>query len=207
MVGEALEKAMNLFWLKGYESASLQDLLEAMGIGRQSLYDTFGDKRSLFLAALDRYFDGFDELANQVEDPNASLENLHRLFVAKAGSLASPAPRKGCLIVNSALSAASTDEEISTRISAFIRRGEEALRVALAQALERGELEPNADPEVLARHLTCVLQGLAVLAKGGYSQGDLRQAASTAFRLAAMGGSPSELGSGLDPALSFRAEA
>src|SRR6478672_1527424 len=96
---EVLEKAMEVFWARGYEAASIQDLVEHMGINRQSLYDTFGDKHTLYLQALDRYLEVEGrKIAELLEQPGSVKRNVRRLFETAIDR--SLADRRGCFMNN-----------------------------------------------------------------------------------------------------------
>ena len=109
-----LDRAMELFWSQGYEATSLQALLEHMQIGRQSLYDTFGDKRQLFLEALDRYGKvHIDKMLDRLNETNASLESIREYFADFVRFYSSPRTRRGCLVANSTLELVPHDEEVA----------------------------------------------------------------------------------------------
>jgi TetR/AcrR family transcriptional repressor of nem operon len=162
----ALDAATELFWRKGYEAASMRELLDAMGIGRGSFYDTFGDKHTLFLSALDR----FQEVRTSwVEDVlrGEGLDGVEEVFRRSLDGLFQFQPRRGCLLANSAVELAPHDPEVAARISDYIRRTEDAFQGALERARDRGEIRPDSDPRALARFLVNTLHGLRVLARVG----------------------------------------
>jgi TetR/AcrR family transcriptional regulator, transcriptional repressor for nem operon len=162
----ALDAAMELFWRKGYEAASMRELLDAMGIGRGSFYDTFGDKHDLFLSALDR----FQEVRTSwVEEVllGEGLDGIEEVFRRSLDGLFQFQPRRGCLLANSAVELAPHDPDVAARISSYIRRTEESFQGALERARDRGEIRPEGDPRALARFLVNTLHGLRVLARAG----------------------------------------
>jgi TetR/AcrR family transcriptional regulator, transcriptional repressor for nem operon len=162
----ALDAAMELFWRMGYEAASMRELLDAMGIGRGSFYDTFGDKHALFLSALDR----FQEVRTSwVEEVllGEGLDGIVEVFRRSLDGLFQFQPRRGCLLANSAVELAPHDPDVAARISSYIRRTEEAFQGALERARDRGEIRSEADPRALARFLVNTLHGLRVLARAG----------------------------------------
>src|ERR1700751_3917334 len=113
---EALDRATATFWTQGYEATSIDDLVEATGIGRGSLYGTFGDKRQLFLAALDRYWDTvgmemFAELSSS--DP---LHAVERMFDALIRRASDPKFPRGCLITNTSVECPTCGDEIARKI-------------------------------------------------------------------------------------------
>jgi TetR/AcrR family transcriptional repressor of nem operon len=161
----ALERAMDVFWEKGYEAASLTDLVTAMGIGRQSLYDTFGDKHSLYLAALDRYgaLVGARMLA-PLDEPGPLKPALRRVFDWLIAEALCHGDR-GCFAVNATVERASCDADVAGRAVANVAGGEEKLRRALEWAQTTGEIGARHDPRALARYLFNAMQGLRVTAK------------------------------------------
>ena len=162
----ALDAAMELFWRKGYEAASMRELLDAMGIGRGSFYDTFGDKHTLFLSALDRFQKG---RTSWVEEAlrGEGLGGIEEVFRRSLDGLFQFQPRRGCLLANSAVELAPHDPDVAARISSYIRRTEDAFQGALERARDRGEMHSDSDPRALARFLVNTLHGLRVLARAG----------------------------------------
>lgn len=163
---EALDAAMELFWRKGYEAASMRELLDAMGIGRGSFYDTFGDKHALFLAALDRFQEVRTTWVEEVLR-DAGLEGVREVFRRTIEGLVEFEPRRGCLLANSAVELAPHDPEVADRISGYVLRTEDAFERALARAREDGEMPDESDPKALARFLVNTLHGMRVLARAG----------------------------------------
>ena len=173
-----LKRAMDLFWRQGYEATSLQDLEQAMGMGRQSIYNAFGDKHRLFLTALDRYYHKlFSGLMSALERRDASLSEVRDFFRNTVNIYAAQKERRACLLVNATMELALRDASVAERIRVHQGRVESAFRHALRNAREKGELARRVDPDVAARSLTCTTLGLAVLAKGGASKQTLRDAA------------------------------
>lgn len=164
----ALHGAMELFWRKGYEATSMRDLLEGMGIGRGSFYDTFGDKHSLFLAALDRFETTRTAwILEALEGPEPPLESIRHVFERTVDGLVGFEPRRGCLLANSAVELAPHDPEVADRISRYVRRTEDAFENALVRARSAGEISKERDPRALARFLVNNLHGLRVMARAG----------------------------------------
>jgi len=161
----ALDRAMHLFWRQGYEATSIQDLVEHMGIGRGSLYDTFGDKHALYLAALDRYCATVGAGFLAPLDAPIPVRAALRLVFDGAVATALAEGRHGCLLANGALELASRDTDTRCRVEASLRGAEDAIGRALARAQATGELAAGRDPRALARYLVNALQGLRVTAK------------------------------------------
>jgi TetR/AcrR family transcriptional repressor of nem operon len=164
----ALQNAMELFWRKGYEATSMRDLLNGMGIGRGSFYDTFGDKHSLFLAALDRFEKSRTTwILEALEGPGPPLESIRYVFERTVDGLVRFEPRRGCLLANTAVELAPHDPEVADKISDHVRRTEEAFANALERARAAGVLKADEDPRALARFLVTNLHGLRVMARAG----------------------------------------
>ncbi len=161
----ALDRAMHLFWSQGYEATSIQDLVEHMGIGRGSLYDTFEDKHALFLAALDRYRATVSaRLFAPLEEPIPVRAALRRVF-DRVVEEAQAEGHHGCLMANATLELASRDRTVQCRAAANLEGFEEKMGRVLARAQREGEIGAHHDPRALARYLFNALQGLRVTAK------------------------------------------
>lgn len=172
---QVLDVAMTLFWEKGYEATSVQELVDHMGINRFSLYDTFGSKHELFLASLDRYFDRVVlERLVELETSEEGIPAIRRFFDRWIDLFASPTGWRGCLVTNSAVELAPHDEETATRVSGTLGRMERALHSALVRAREQGDPETDQDLGDLARVLTGAVQGMAVLAKASLDRRGLQ---------------------------------
>ncbi|HEV2148907.1 MAG TPA: TetR/AcrR family transcriptional regulator [Longimicrobiaceae bacterium] len=181
---EVLDRALEAFWTHGYEATSMQDLVEAMGIHRGSLYDTFGDKHALFLAALDRYERVWvSRVVERLEEEGALREVLRRIFDEVVQEAASCSPRRGCLTTNSAVELAPRDPRVAARVAAAFGRVEEAFCTALTRAREHGEFGGDLDPRAVARFLTSSIQGLRVLARSGAERGTLRDVVDVTLRV------------------------
>ncbi|MEE8061576.1 MAG: TetR/AcrR family transcriptional regulator [Gemmatimonadales bacterium] len=181
----ALEKAMELFWLQGYQATTLPDLVERMGIGRQSLYDTFGDKRQLFLRALDRYSDVLiTGVLGALEGPDAGLDAILRFLDTVVAYQTGKPVRTACLMVNSTMEMALSDPEVASRSAAYRRRMVNAFRHALTNAETAGDITPALPVDSLAQHLTATVFGMIVAAKAGSDTEALRQMAQGALLVA-----------------------
>ncbi|APR82975.1 Transcriptional regulator, TetR family protein [Minicystis rosea] len=161
---EALDRAMHVFWRKGYEATSLGDLLEAMGIARQSLYDTFGDKHALFLEALARYEQGRAGKLHGCLETAPSVRRAFREIFEAILDESDKEKSRGCLGVTAAVELAPHDPEIARRIAARQRALEDLFFRALERAREEGEIARAKDARALARFLLAALQGLRVSA-------------------------------------------
>jgi AcrR family transcriptional regulator len=179
---KALDVALHVFWSRGYEGASINDLTEAMGITKPSLYAAFGNKEELFRKALDRYVDGpggYVQLA--LAKPTAREVVEHMLYEA-ADAVTDPNNPPGCLAVQGALSCGEAAESIKQELMARRAQGEKDLRERFARAIAEGDLPDDADAADLARYLSAVLQGMAVQAAGGATRAQLRKIAEITLR-------------------------
>ncbi|MEM6431351.1 MAG: TetR/AcrR family transcriptional regulator [Deinococcota bacterium] len=161
---EALEKAMQLFWEKGFEATSIQDLVDAIGINRQSLYNTFGDKKQLFLQSLDLYRTrGLEGILQQLAEDKPVQQKIADVFRFIID--ASIYDSRGCLIANSTLELANHDDDVATIVCDNLENYEAAFKQVLLEAQQRGELSSDKNPDALARYLFSSLQGIRVTAK------------------------------------------
>lgn len=161
-----LDKAMDLFWQNGYNATSAQVLVDGLGISRSSLYDTFGDKHSLFLKALKQYkkerIDPFIEEANVTEDVEAYIRGLFEAVKAEA---LSENRSKGCLIVNSAVELAPVDTSVAAIANGIMHDMESALCNAIRRGQENGIFTTKRSARSLARFVFNSLNGLRVTVK------------------------------------------
>lgn len=162
---EVLDKAMVLFWEKGFEATSVQDLVDHMGINRFSLYSTFGDKHTLFLKALDRYRDQVVRASLSCLESDSGLPAIERFFDSLVQFLRAQQPVRGCMMVNAAVELAPRDAKVSTRVRCHREMVEEALLRQVIIARQRGQIGAERDPGELAAFLASCALGLGVLAK------------------------------------------
>ncbi len=181
-----LDQAVELFRERGYEGTSLADLEMHLGLGRQSIYNTFGDKQTLFLKALDRYRRAVAKGAlAQLNAPDAGLAEIRAFFESSVKSLTAPGPRHACLVANTILERGSQDPDALLRCNQARAGLERVFRRALARAKARGELAEGVDVEATATLLVVQNYGLNVLAKTGATAAELRGAVEAL--LAALG--------------------
>jgi len=161
-----LDRAMQVFWSRGYEATSIRHLVDRMRIQRGSLYDTFGDKRALFFAAIDRYDRVVTaKLLAALDEPASGKDAIRRFFRFKVELALEPRRPRGCLVTNSAAELASRDRGAATRVGAVLAKIEAAFHRAVVRAQKAGEVDRARDPRALARFLTSSAQGLSVMAK------------------------------------------
>ena len=161
----ALEQAMKVFWAYGYEATSLSELLKQMGIGKKSLYDTFGNKQSLFLKALEHYaHTTFADMRDRLSAEGSPLTNLKHLL-RDWQVLHSQRGSCGCMLGTNIADFNTDDEAIAKVMRYYLQQVEDLFTKTLASAQDLGELSPEANPRNLARLLLCMTQGAALLGR------------------------------------------
>ncbi|MFW2386862.1 MAG: TetR/AcrR family transcriptional regulator [Polyangiales bacterium] len=169
-----LERAMEYFWERGYEAASMRELLDAMEIGRQSLYDTFGDKHSLFLASLEHYYQlGLGSIIAELGSPDGGLSAIEAYFDRLSRQM-SKRPHRSCLLINSAVEVAPHDPEVAVIVNRFVKRLRKAFAAALKVAVEKGEARVE-DVDATAWNLTNSAMGFGPMSKARISYKDLKR--------------------------------
>jgi TetR/AcrR family transcriptional repressor of nem operon len=162
---DALEKALDIFWQRGYQSVGLTELLEGMGIARQSLYDTFGNKRQLFIRAIEHYRDtrlaGALAMLEREGSPTKNVKDVVKFFE----QLALDKRARGCLVANSLVELGPHDREIRELLARTLGLLENGIAKALRKAKRLRELPAGRSPRALARALTNSLVGMAVTGK------------------------------------------
>ena len=186
-VGQAVDRAMKLFWRKGYEGTSLTDLTEALGITRPSLYAAFGNKEGLFRAALDRYVEGpSGYIADALKAPTARA--MAEQILRGAVKLNTNARHPGCLMVHGALACGGEAEAVRRDLGSRRLAGEQIIVEHLKKAKASGDLPPDCNPRDLARYLRSVVYGIAVQAAGGATERDLQKVVDLAMHAWPAGG-------------------
>lgn len=167
-----LRKAMELFWEQGYEKTSMQDLVDHMGIHRRSIYDTFGDKRSLFLASLNHYEEFITSEMERIISNTPSIKQAIRdVFILVLNSVEQYP--KGCLSVNTAIELSLLDEEIGRIVTQMFNRTEDSFNILLKRGQITGEISKEIDSDNISRFLHNNLVGIRVLIKTNYSKKEL----------------------------------
>jgi TetR/AcrR family transcriptional repressor of nem operon len=158
---QILDKATNLFWQQGYNATPPQDILDTTGLSRSSLYDTYGDKHSLFLQCLQRYRETETEvLIGYLDGSDDSAAAIRKVFHSAWGHTVKQRQQKGCLMVNSLNELAAHDPEVA----AIIRENRRAMEDAFYRAIRRGQQQDliirSHQPRAFARYLVNSLWGL-----------------------------------------------
>ncbi|MFB9686042.1 TetR/AcrR family transcriptional regulator [Amycolatopsis plumensis] len=179
---EALERALLVFWERGYEGASLAELTEAMGISTTSMYATFGNKEELFGKALQRYTEGASAyVARALEEPTA-LEVATAILAGTIRTTTRPVGPRGCLGVQGALATGDSARGARDLLIGWRDDGYTALRERFERAVDDGDLPSEADPALLARYVTALGYGIAVQAASGVPCDELQEMADAALR-------------------------
>jgi AcrR family transcriptional regulator len=180
-MNKALDAAMEVFWRKGYEGASMVDLTTAMGISSPSLYAAFGSKKGLFHAVLDHYDqDRAGFLSDVLAQPTAR-ESAARFLFGVADRATDPDEPPGCLLVQSGLSCGDEASDIPKELATHRNATELTLRERFECAKTAGDLPRDANPAALARYLMTVANGICIQASSGVVRKDLRQIAEMAL--------------------------
>jgi AcrR family transcriptional regulator len=178
----ALQKAMLMFWRHGYEGTSLAELTAGMGVTPPSIYAAFGDKKHLFLEAVDRYLEGPVPSERIVRDAATARDAAWRLMTTAAAGFAREDAPPGCLVATATASCSTASADIEADLK-DVRRGVGArLRERIEDAIATGELKPETDAEALAGLVMAVVQGMSSLARDGATQAKLTAVAEVAMR-------------------------
>lgn len=177
----ALQAAMEVFWRKGYEATSMEDLVDHLGVGRASIYATFGNKQELYRKALQRYGES-DPVVQRLSQPGSAIAAIRALLHDRVEEILADPDRKGCFVINTAAECLPGDERLTRQVESAWSAVEIALTSALYRAQAQGELSADKRPRELGRFLVTVLEGLYVLAKAPDPQ-RLRDAARLALSI------------------------
>jgi len=178
----ALDAAMRLFWSRGYEATSIGDLSVAMGVNPPSLYAAFGDKKRLFIEAVDRYQARHGDFAvAAIGQAESARDAVEALLLAAARSLSDPECPRGCMVVLSAMNCAKDAEDIAAELRGRRRTSEQFVRCRIIRGAEAGELD-RADAKPLASFYAAVFQGMSIKARDGAPRAELEAIARQAMR-------------------------
>jgi AcrR family transcriptional regulator len=181
-VEKALDRALMVFWRKGFEGTSLSDLTQAMGINRPSLYAAFGNKEALFRKVLDRYAEGSAAYVREALNEPTARAVAERLLGGTIDLLTDPRNPPGCLAVQGALACGEGADSMRQELASRRAATETAIRQRFEQARTAGDLPADSAPADLARYIATVIQGMAVQAVGGAGRDKLRRVVKMALR-------------------------
>lgn len=182
--GEVLDRAMALFWRKGYTGTGISDLEEATGLGRQSLYGAFGDKRELFEKVVERYAATVlrPHLRDVLEAPGSPRANLERLLEQWQEVVTAP-DFNGCLVGNCVAEMSARDPEIADVLAPQLEQMEAWVRRALQRARDAGEVSAKLDPKGVARAILAMSQGVSIVGRVHTDKSFVRAVVQNALRL------------------------
>lgn len=180
---QVLDRAIELFWARGYEATSVGDLIDHLKIGRQSLYDTFGDKRALYLAALDRYRQKYGDLIPDLLEGTGDIRKVFSRVFAKLIDVAVERPSKACMLVSAAAERCPSDREVAVRFCTNTSALERTFTERLARAQRERELAKHHDPAALAAYFVNAIRGLQIAGRGGMEPAALRRIADTTLAI------------------------
>jgi AcrR family transcriptional regulator len=179
---KALERALEVFWARGYEGATLPELTAAMGINRPSLYAAFGNKEQLFRKTLDHYLSGPQSFVTEALTKPTARSVVEALFGGFVRTQRDSGKLRGCMIVSAALACGETTEPVRQELAALREAAVTAIRGRFERAVRDGDLPRGSDCATLARYVITVLNGLAVQAVSGATEAELRKVAKLAMQ-------------------------
>lgn len=183
---QVLAKAMHVFWEKGYESASLADLIESTGINKGSLYNAFGGKRQLFFKALLKYDrDNRKALIAELEALDNPREAIAELLEKLVAETIADDDRKGCFLINTASEIAAHEGDVVEIVTRGLKEMEAFFRRSLEVGQARGDFSKDLDPEATAKALLGVVVAIRILGRGVFAEPALRTLAEEGKRLVA----------------------
>ncbi len=182
-VDVALQKALEVFWRKGYEGTSLPDLTQAMGINKPSLYAAFGNKEQLFLKAIELYEQRPCGFFMPALAQATAYKVAEFMLLGAAAASANPDAPRGCVVVQGAIACSDSGNAVKEALIAKRQAGTLQLVERFERAKIEGDLPVDADPKALATYLSTVLQGMAIQATSGADVATLEQIAHTALQV------------------------
>lgn len=176
----ALEKAMEVFWEKGFEAASLQDLIDAMDLSKSSFYQAFGSKHDLYATALNHYVDLMSaNMSRSLDNSDSGLEFIENTFMEIAETAPLKASQRGCFLMNTATEFAQKNEEISLLTNNGLKKFESVFARAIKKSQVAGEISLSKNAETLADYLICNMSGIKSMVKAGIKPATLRPIVNT----------------------------
>jgi len=179
----ALKNALDVFWVKGFEATSMQDLVSAMGVNRASMYQTYGNKGELFIAALDHYIDAslvmIKEALEVSGSPIGNIDSLlkHLLMHSAENNMS------GCLMGNTAVELGPHNPLAAEKVRSFWMKLEELFNNTLERAIEQNELRQDTDTNKLATFINSTFQGLLIKTKVNVDKNNIVSDIDTLFSL------------------------
>lgn len=163
---EVLTKAMELFWSRGYNATSMEDLVGGLGISRSSLYDTYTDKHSLFIKALEQYQQmGMMKIREIVSSPGTAKETVRKLIEQATMGSTDARKRTGCFMVNAEVEVAQHDKKVNSLVCSHDKQLEEIFYEVIQKGKKSGEIKNRQDSRILAKFFSNTIKGMLVTAK------------------------------------------
>jgi TetR/AcrR family transcriptional regulator, transcriptional repressor for nem operon len=181
---EVIALALDVFWRKGLNDATMQDLAAATGVQRGSLYNAYGDKEAIFLRAFDQYASDFLQSVENLVAEGDVATRLNKFLDSAIVNMTGGSPPRGCLTTRTALNAGISSEAVRKRVQHLLGRLEQVVSKAITSAADG---KPSTEANRLARVVVTFTRGLAVMERAGYSRKQLKESAST-FVEALVGG-------------------
>ncbi|NJN48104.1 MAG: TetR/AcrR family transcriptional regulator [Candidatus Competibacteraceae bacterium] len=179
----ALEKAMQVFWEKGFEPASIADLLEGTGLNRGSLYNAFGGKRQLFVKALLKYDRDRQAMLAKLEALDNPKKAIAAFFDTIVARTVADQDHKGCFLFNTALEITTHDETVNDIVSKGVREIEAFFRRSIEVGQARGDIPKELNPEATAKALLALIVAIRVLGRGVFAEVALQKIADEGKRM------------------------
>ncbi|MGI9452446.1 MAG: TetR/AcrR family transcriptional regulator [Geminicoccaceae bacterium] len=181
---EALQKAVQMFWEKGYNATSVDEVVRRTGVAKYGIYGTFGTKHELFMKVLEQYAgDRHKDIQRPLRQPDAALPEIRAFFKAVPKLITDKAYPGGCLVANTGVELGQQDPEISGFVKAFFRDTTSVMKGCLERAVERGELDEKTDVSTLATYLVTEFRTALMLARSGHSRRDIERHFGVALRV------------------------
>jgi len=172
---EALENALNVFWAKGFEATSMQELVDAMGVNRASMYQSYGNKDKLFNSAFDAYRQAsLRFIEEQLSIDDSAIKSLKQLLVTLT-TKSLDNNYSGCFVGNSAAELAPHNAEVAEKIRQFWLQLESLISLSLHKAVTQNELSDKADVQQLASFINSILQGLLIKTKANIGSNSIQK--------------------------------
>jgi TetR/AcrR family transcriptional repressor of nem operon len=163
---QVLTRAMNLFWSRGYNTTSMEDLVSGLGISRSSLYDTYTDKHSLFIKALENYQQiGFEKMQETANHPGPAKETIKKLLEMVPDGLLAGKHKQGCFMMNAAVEVAPHDKTVNNMVRNNDQQMEDIFYQVIQKGKNNGEIKNQRDAGALAKFFFNTVKGMQVTAK------------------------------------------
>ena len=179
---EALEKALNVFWLHGYEGTSMAELTEALGMNKPSIYAAFGNKEELFRKALAKYLEGPAAFVAAALNQPTAQKVVEMFLFGAVEFLTKPNTPRGCMVVQGALTCGAGSAQIQQELISHRQSYESALKQRFDLAITQADLPPHTNSAALAKYLATMHQGLSVQATSGATQAELTEVVNLALQ-------------------------